>query len=137
VFLFFYGLERRLFVDGAQHEAPVIGGEVRRLLAVYGENRSFRGYANRLLDALSFLEARSDLRPEITPNLRNGYEIPISVRRYLGRKLAEKAPLDAEDALLWLLSLPDVSLRTAASRCFEGSSLPCGRSALRSGIPMG
>ncbi len=57
-------------------------------------------------------------RPRLGPDLRNGYEIPVPVRVYLGRKLAAKETFDAYDALLWVLSLPDSYLRTPATRCF-------------------
>lgn len=119
VFLFFYGLERRLFVDGAKNEAGAIVAEVKRLLTIYGENNSFRGYAAKLIDAAALLKGPDIYRPTLSPDLRNGYEIPLAVRLYLGRKLNAQLPFDDKDALLWLLSLPDTSVRTAASRCFE------------------
>jgi peptidoglycan hydrolase-like protein with peptidoglycan-binding domain len=50
VFLFFYGLERRLSVDHAMDEAAEIIREVERLLSVYGANRSFDRYARQFLD---------------------------------------------------------------------------------------
>lgn len=42
VFLFFYGLERRVIIDGAKDDSargewPEIAAELRRLLAIYGE----------------------------------------------------------------------------------------------------
>jgi len=119
VFLFFYGLERRYFVDKAGDDARLIADEVRRLLTIYGGNRSFHGYANRFLDVLTILETQGIERPAITADLRHEYEIPASVRVYLGRRLLDKLPLDAEDALLWFLSSPDTGLRTPAVRCFE------------------
>lgn len=118
VFLFFYGLERRLFVDNATAEAPAIVAEVQRLLGLYGQNGSFRQYATRFLDAASLTTSPNLVRPALSTELQTGYEMPISVRVYLGRKLAAKTPLDAEDALMWVLSLPDTSLKTAAVRCF-------------------
>ena len=53
-FLFFYGIERRLFMDGprgyvSHQERNELVSEVRRLLHVYGEYRSFRGYCKNLL----------------------------------------------------------------------------------------
>lgn len=119
VFLFFYGLERRYLVDGAKAETPEISAEVQRLLGIYGDNNSFRGYAKRFLDVLAILENPANDRPELSADLRNGYEMPMSVRLYLGRRLAEQVPFDADDALLWVLSLPDTYLRTAATRCFD------------------
>lgn len=119
VFLFFYGLERRYLVDGAKAEAPEISAEVQRLLGIYGDNNSFRGYAKRFLDVVAILENPENDRPELSSDLRNGYEMPMSVRLYLGRRLAERVPFDAHDALLWVLSVPDTYLRTAATRCFD------------------
>lgn len=119
VFLYFYGIEHRMFADQAPHEAPVLVAEVRRLLAIYGGNGSFGGYASKFLDAAELVEGLEIRRPPLRANLRSGYEIPPSVRLYLGRKLAAKEPLDATDSLLWVLSLPDTSLRTPATRCFD------------------
>lgn len=119
VFLFFYGLERRLFVDGAQDEAPSIIAEVERLLTLYGYSGSFRGYASRFLETASLLINGTVARPELSPDMRNGYEMPLSTRIYLGQKLNAKTPLDGDDCLVWILSLPDTYLRTPATRCFE------------------
>ncbi len=119
VFLFFYGLERRLFVDRSAEEAAAIIAEVRRLLGIYGGNGSFNSYARRLLDAGELLIGTPNAAPEPAPDLRDGYEIPISIKVHLGTRLAAGHPLSSEDALLWVLSLPDTSLRTPATRCFE------------------
>ncbi len=119
VFLFFYGLEHRLFVDKAVSESPMLIAEVNRLLVLYGHNGSFRGYATRFLEAASLAASKDDQRPQLAPDIRSGYEMPMPARTYLGRKLALKAPLDAEDALLWVLSMPDTNLRTPAVRCFD------------------
>ncbi|RWL81985.1 MAG: hypothetical protein EOR67_28235 [Mesorhizobium sp.] len=119
VFLFFYGLERRLFLDGANGQANAIVAEVERLLAIYGSNNSFRGYATRFIEAAASLSGSDIARPALSPSLRSGYEISIPVRLYLGRKLKENLPFDGKDALLWVLALPDTYLRTAATRCFD------------------
>lgn len=118
VFLFFYGLERRLFVDGARSEAPMLIAEVQRLLQVYGDDGTFRSYALRFLDAASLMTSFDVRRPVLSPDLRAGYEMPLAVKVYLGRKLAANLALDAEDVLAWVVSLPDTSLRTPATRCF-------------------
>lgn len=119
VFLYFYGIERRMFIDQAKQEASALIGEVRRLLGIYGDNGSFRGYASKFLDAAELVIGPEIYRPALRPDIRNGYEMPLSVRLHLGRKLAERQPLDGIDALLWLLSLPDTYLRTPATRCFD------------------
>lgn len=119
VFIFFYGLERRLFMDEARNEAPTMAAEVRRLLALHGENYSFKGYASKFLDVADLMANPDISRPALSPDLRSGYEMPLSVRLHLGRKLGSKLPFDSTDALLWVLSLPYVQLRTPAARCFD------------------
>ncbi|WP_336618917.1 TerB N-terminal domain-containing protein [Mesorhizobium sp. WSM4962] len=119
VFIFFYGLERRLFVDEARNEAPAMAAEVRRLLALHGENYSFKGYVSKFLDVADLMANPDISRPALSPDLRSGYEMPLSVRLHLGRKLGSKLPFDSTDALLWVLSLPDTQLRKPAARCFE------------------
>jgi tellurite resistance protein len=57
--------------------------------------------------------------PNLSPDIGDGSEIPLSVRLHLGAKLALGDRLIAGDALLWLLSLPQFHLRTAAVRCFD------------------
>jgi tellurite resistance protein len=57
VFIFFYGLERRVLIDGADEAIAL--AEVRRLLPIYGESRSFRGYAS---DFLAFAPIRHAAR---------------------------------------------------------------------------
>ena len=118
VFLFFYGLERRLFVDNDRAEAPRLIAEVQHLVALYGASGSFKNYASRFLDAASLVASPEIARPDISLDLQSGYEMPLGIRVYLGAKLASEMPLDAGDALMWVLSLPDTALRTPATRCF-------------------
>lgn len=54
VFLFFYGLERRIFVDAVENSCSAtrkidIVNEVIRLLELYGDNNSFKTYAQNFL----------------------------------------------------------------------------------------
>ena len=52
VFLYFYGLERRFFIDGPDRdERKTIIAEVGRLLDVYGSNGSVRNYMGSFLQA--------------------------------------------------------------------------------------
>ncbi len=56
VFLYFYGLERRLFVETPPaEEVGALVAEVERLRTIYAGNRSFDGYSRRLLDAVFML----------------------------------------------------------------------------------
>ena len=54
VFLFFYGLERRILHDleQAHPEVVEIAAEVRRLVKRYGRHRSFKNYSENLNDVL-------------------------------------------------------------------------------------
>jgi uncharacterized tellurite resistance protein B-like protein len=47
VFLFFYGIERRLLVDGGQEQEAI--AELVRLLHVYGKGRSLQSYSCQLI----------------------------------------------------------------------------------------
>jgi uncharacterized tellurite resistance protein B-like protein len=125
VFLFFYGLERRVLVDAVSDpqlkaEIPLIVKEVQRLLSIYGDNRSFRGYAEGFLDYLS--------NTTVDPNLYLGpppkvaaysYEMPLPLRIGLGQHASNKRPLGADWALAWALADPNISKRTPVTRCKE------------------
>jgi len=122
VFLFFYGLERRVLFD-AQHssqarsEVPRILAEVEELLEVYGDESSFPGYATRFLNAV-----RAKYDPEsLTKNSQTsrGREIPLGVRVKIGRQIAEEGSLDPEVAFEWFKQSPDTYLRTPGQRCEE------------------
>ncbi|MGN7741520.1 TerB N-terminal domain-containing protein [Pseudomonas sp. 22526] len=125
IFLFFYGLERRAFIDApndaqAKAELPAIAAEVTRLLGVYGANSSFRGYATRFLAHLSSssVQPKSYLQepPSLSPD---GYELPMPLRIALGQMAMDKHPLNPSWALVWALSDPNISRRTPVTRCPE------------------
>nr|WP_225927382.1 TerB N-terminal domain-containing protein [Pseudomonas ekonensis] len=125
VFLFFYGLERRALIDApvdpqAKAELPAIKAEVHRLLDLYGDNYSFRGYATRFLAHLDAgtVESQSYLtEPDITAV--DGYELPMTLRIALGQMAVDKYPLNASWALTWALTEPNISRRTPVTRCPE------------------
>lgn len=123
VFLFFYGLERRVFVDAktdraAAAEAPSIIAEVERLLSIYGENHSFNNYASRFVDFLRQGAVLTRLYLETPPTpLPYGYEMPIELRIGLGQLAVDKHPLPANWALAWVLSDHSIGKRTPVTRC--------------------
>jgi tellurite resistance protein len=118
VFVFFYGLEQRLLLDDARDDATAILAEVRRLLALHGDNYSFQGYATKLL-ALSCLTEETEPPPSVQRAQTFDVELPLDVRVRLGRRLRDGRPFDADDTLCWILGLPDVYLRTPGQRCFD------------------
>ena len=117
VFLYFYGLERRFFIDSPDpHERRIIIDEVDRLLQIYGDHRSVLRYFESFLDA-----ARASLASDEEPKLRfwtAGYELPLGLRVALGRRAGDGLPLNADWALSWYCAHPDYAFRTAASRAF-------------------
>ena len=117
VFLYFYGLERRLFVDKpGEDEKELLIAEVERLLRIYGGNRSVKGYLGAFVDTAQATLGYED-KPE--PRLeRAGYELPLSVRVTIGRMAKEGSSIGADRLLRWYAAHPDYSLRTPATRAF-------------------
>ncbi|HEX2223762.1 MAG TPA: TerB N-terminal domain-containing protein [Thermoanaerobaculia bacterium] len=124
VFLFFYGLERRMLFDNTQSQVPTpeidaICAELERLLAIYGGSNSFRRYASNL-HGLGLLLRRTIDTDELRPPMqRDGWELPITVRLALGVFAINEKPLPPEWALSWVLTSPELYLRTPAQRCPE------------------
>lgn len=125
VFLFFYGLERRVIIDGSKDEAaqadwPVIAAELRRLIGIYGEkSRSFQRYAGELLDWVSLASHPSKLYEQPVPALPRTFELPLYLRLALGQAAVDGAPVPARLALAWAKLDPNSYLRTPATRCPE------------------
>lgn len=122
VFIFFYGLERRFFVDtktseAARSEMPAITAEVKRLLGIYGSNGSFKGYANSFLDAALLIQPFEKLYKSSPPEDRTGWELPMSVRLGLGQLIIEGKPIPVDWAYSWVMLHPETYLRTPAKRC--------------------
>lgn len=122
VFLFFYGLERRLFIDlGSDFEHPevdAIVAEIERLLGIYGENRSFSGYAGALLDFVKGVRSVNNEAGAVPwdPNYK-GWEVPVAVRVGIGRYVGQGRRIPPEWALSYLRYHPEVRLRMPARRC--------------------
>lgn len=122
VFLYFYGLERRVIadtkLDPAHPDTPLIADEVRRLLDIYATNGSFRTYAKSFL---SLLEASTMLNAELSPPKwapdDHSWEVPLSVKIGVGRYVAAGKPIPSNWALSLLLHHPESHLRTPATRC--------------------
>ena len=121
VFLYFYGLERRLLIDAqrsaaASAEREMVFAEIGRLLRIYGTNGSFRGYAEGLL---AFVTPDDGKRRYLDPppTHRDGWDVPFELRLGLGQLAADAMPVPADWALAWLRLHPEGWLRTPATRC--------------------
>ena len=122
VFLFFYGIERRLLYDNhptglADEEVDALIDEVDRLLTLYPDSNSFNQYAS---DFLSFARysrpnfSYTDLEP---PSVRGAWDFSLGLKIGLGDIVASGNPLPAAWALSWLRLHREISLRTPAIRC--------------------
>ena len=116
VFLYFYGLERRVFVDktGPQERADIIA-EVRRLLKIYGENHSIRRYLGAFVDTTSLLDSSGEPQPVFE---HDGYEVPANVLLALGTMASRNVPLTSDWLLSWFICSAESKLRTPAKRAF-------------------
>ena len=125
VFIFFYGLERRVIVDSitdeaARSELPTIADEIGRLKNLYGDNSSFRNYASNLLNHIQLMDLEPQMYLNAPPRFEsNGFELPIALRLALGQMALDKHPLNAAWAMAWIHSDPNISRRTAVSRCAD------------------
>lgn len=115
VFLYFYGLERRLMLDEGADDRDVIRGEVERLLAVYGGNQSFRRYASDLLSADGIRQRGADVTPEMDHDIA-GYEVPLDVKIALGARVRDGRPIEPDLLLALVRTHPETRLRTPARR---------------------
>ncbi len=125
VFLYFYGLERRLLYDTVHgsvliSEIQTLVNEVERLLNIYGDNSSFDSYASSLL---AYIQADHycdsiDYKHEV-PTHTNHFGVPIYLQVCLGQMAKDDIPIPANWALAWYLSTPNppVYTRTPAHRC--------------------
>jgi hypothetical protein len=123
VFLYFYGLERRVLVDvehdaSAKAELPVMEKEIRRLLGIYRNNGSFRSYASSLLDYLDARECTvSSLESLLQLSLASGGGLDTHLRVGLGLHAQEGKPLSADWAFAWYLRDPNTPRFQTMARC--------------------
>lgn len=125
VFLYFYGLERLVLVDSPAHPAlgahiGAVTDEVRRLLSLYGDNYSFRSYAELFLDLIETATLLSAEEP-LNPPARDGerWPVPAALRVGLGRLVGDGQPIPADWARAWAWYHPNLYPRTPQTRCGE------------------
>lgn len=121
VFLYFYGLERRLLLGDPGVEEATLVTEVRRLLNVYGSNHSFHRYATALLEAIAFRAGELEIDPKNVMSsdllLSSGFgEIPLGLRVALGVCARDAQVIDADLLLAFVMTHPETRIRTPARR---------------------
>lgn len=123
VFLYFYGLERRVLADAktdavAKAEIPAIIEEVQRLRSIYAKRSSFDRYSTEFVDYLEGVRTQSaGSTGEETPPPLQQYHVSFALKRKLGQFAEEKKPLPAEWAFTWYHNDPRTRLPAAGLRC--------------------
>ena len=123
VFLFFYGLERRVIVDIVKDvtlkpELIDILVETRRLLTLYGEqSHSVRNYLSKFISMLELMGAQEKSYAEPLPTLSAQNEVPYYLRLALGQAAVDGVPVPAALALAWAECDPTISRRLPTTRC--------------------
>jgi hypothetical protein len=108
VFLYFYGLERRLLIESpSPEEVASLVAELNRLRAIYAANRSFDGYSRRLLEAVAFLrKMRTESLHPFSPDLAAPWgEIPLTLKVAIAREVVAGRPLGFDFAAAGLFGL--------------------------------
>lgn len=125
VFLYFYGLERRMLVDAqhdpaAQAERQSVIDELQRLLAIYGQTSVvFRRYAVNLLEYLMLIDRPQQLYRKPLPPINPELGFPLTFRVAVGQAVADRVPLPAHLALAWVQCDYGITKRTPVQRCGE------------------
>ncbi|MGE5341621.1 MAG: TerB N-terminal domain-containing protein [Candidatus Omnitrophota bacterium] len=125
VFIFFYGLERRLFSDArrqniSKDEIAQITNELIRLRELYGKsNGSFNHYVNSLIEFVQIQHAGKKFYNLDLLSNRYTYEIPPIIKLALGQMAIEGKPLNAAWVYHYATHHPEIILRTPATRCPE------------------
>lgn len=120
VFLFMYGLERRVIVDSAQsgRDLDAIRWEMGQLLETYGDRDSFARYGERFVDLLDYLQfVRQPAETRQPPALDGGrWNTPSALKLQIGWFAQTSTPVPVDWALAWVWYNPEINLRTPATR---------------------
>lgn len=119
VFIYFYGLERRITVDSINEivddtEFKSLFDEVLRLKGIYGGSCSFSNYATRLLEIMCLLRPHVVRHPELEKAPQRD---SLLFKHRIATTVNEGKPVPAELALAWIRFYPDYNLKKPARRC--------------------
>jgi uncharacterized tellurite resistance protein B-like protein len=132
VFLFFYGLERRMLVDAAtdpvaRAEMPAIVDEIERLRSIYDDG-SFLRHSADLLDFLAAGDVKAKQPDGAPPPATGNRGMTMRLRVGLGQAAGAAQPVAADWALAWVRSEPSIRLTSVARRCarqFDAQFMRC------------
>lgn len=119
VFIYFYGIERRITVDSIKQavddtEFKSLFDEILRLKGIYGSSHSFSNYATRLLETMCLLRPHVVSHPELEKSPQRD---SLLFKHRLATTVSEEQPVSAELALAWIRFYPDYNLKKPARRC--------------------
>ena len=119
VFIYFYGLERRITVDSIHQavddtEFKSLFDEILRLKGIYGSSRSFSNYSTRLLEFMCILRPHVVSHPELEKSPQSD---SLFFKYRLATTVSEEKPVPAELALAWIRFYPDYNLKKPVRRC--------------------
>ncbi|MBC8739825.1 hypothetical protein F6X40_24230 [Paraburkholderia sp. UCT31] len=122
VFLYFYGLERRAFIDArtdpvAESEIPRLCEEVRGLLSVYSRHQSFSPRARRFIDFFETAALGDRLYGQVPSGFERDTETSFIQRLALSQAVRDNQPVPAPWLLSWYLSDRQFQKPAAVFRC--------------------
>lgn len=122
VFIYFYGLERHILVDGTREsisddEFKSLFEEVSRLRTIFQANRSFCRYSTQLIETMLLLRPDAIQIEDESECFASGSSLLFQFR--LAETVAQGKPVSAVLALAWIKYYTEYTLRTPARRCAE------------------
>lgn len=135
VFIYFYGLERRIFVDGkvdgtkragsgakvSDEEYTDLFQEVIRLSVCYREHKVFQHYACQLIEAMIIIRPHLCSVNNESDYFASGQSLLFKFR--LASAVNSGLPISGSLALAWIKYYAEYTLRTPARRCAEEFNL--------------
>ena len=106
VFIYFYGLERRLVLDCqdeavSERDRDIVVAEVSRLKEIYQTSGSFRGYSSRLLEWMNIDEAIQKVESGKVISINECIDNETLATLKISGALKLNGYVKAEEALLW------------------------------------
>ena len=116
--LYFYGLERRFFIDAPDMaEKLEILQEVKRLRKLYSHSHSAQVYLGAFIEfTLISMNDPTLYKPVLE---HAGKDLPLSLKVTVGYCIDEGIPVPAEWMFSWLVCHPETKLRASVKHCFE------------------
>ncbi|WP_167223719.1 TerB N-terminal domain-containing protein [Massilia rubra] len=123
VFLYFYGLERRIILDIlrdgiGRSDFPHLYKELKRLYALYSDKSpTFRRHCAQLIELVEVELSEGKLYTHDVVVFYAAWGFPFLIRLALGQAVQDGLPVPAHLALAWAEHDPGIVRRTAFTRC--------------------